>query len=62
MVPGPASLEVEHSLRKYFVHGDRGSNLAEDLSFQAARSFRAIMFDGNFQLSDKRQSRNLGSE
>ena len=39
--PGPASLEVEHSLRKYFIHGDRGSNLAEDLSFQAARSYFA---------------------
>ena len=31
---GPASTEVEHSLRKIFVEGDRGSNLAENLSFQ----------------------------
>ena len=36
--PGPASTEVEHSLRKIFVPGDRGSILAEETTFQT-RSF-----------------------
>ena len=41
---GPASTVGEHSLRKIFVRGDRGSNLAEDASFQTAK--RTYMFDG----------------
>ena len=35
--PGPASTEVEHSLRKIFVQGDRGSIPAEEASFQTAK-------------------------
>ena len=62
--PGPASTEVEHSLRKISIQGDRGSILAEDFSFQTLSYFLlnknfAQMFDRIFQLSDKLQSRNL---
>ena len=39
---GPASTEVEHFLHKIFVQGDRGSNLAEDLSFQTRSITNAI--------------------
>ena len=53
--PGLASTEVEHSLRKIFVQGDRGSILAEDSSFQTLSFFQifAQMFDGisNYQTS-----------
>ena len=31
---GPASTEVEHLPRNFRPQGDRGSNLAEDFSFQ----------------------------
>ena len=33
--PGPASSVDERSLRKIFIRGDRGLNLAEDLTFQS---------------------------
>ena len=35
--PGPARTVGERSLRKIFVRGDRGSNLAEGASFQTAK-------------------------
>ena len=52
--PGPASSVEDRSLRKIFVQGDRGSNLAEDLTFQSRFSSNfALMIDGNLQLSDE---------
>ena len=35
--PGPASSVEECSICKIFVRGDRGSNLAEDLTFQSRK-------------------------
>ena len=51
-MPGPASPEVEHSLRKILSTGDRGSNLAEDFSFQAALLAQSCLTD----ISDYRTS------
>ena len=38
-LPGPASSVVERSLRKVCSPGDRGSNLAEDFTFQSRIKF-----------------------
>ena len=51
-MPGPASLEVEHSLRKISSTGDRGSSLAEDFSFQATLLAQSCLTD----ISDYRTS------
>ena len=51
-VRGLASSVEEPSLGKIRSQGDRGSNLAEDFSFQACKLIHTKMFDGNFRLSD----------
>ena len=48
--PGPASSVVERSLRKVCSPGDRGSNLAEDFSFQSQiYSQKGLMAISNYR-------------